>query len=92
MALLMACPAAARAAGADEAAPTVQAPEQPGDPGKPSEALKVFEKKPTPEEKKQLDAANPDPWRASIPIVAGGAAALVLPFAGWFAFKRLKND
>lgn len=80
------------AAAAEESAVPVQVQEQPGDPGKPSEALKVFEKKPTPEEKRVLDAANPDPWRASVPIVAGGAAALVLPFAAWFAFKRFKGD
>ena len=81
------------AAAAEEAAVVqVQVQEQPRDPGKPTEALKVFEKKPTAEEKKALEAANPDPWRASVPIVAGGAAALVLPFAGWFAFRRFKGD
>ncbi len=84
----------AGAAPARDEEPVVkeQVQEQGLDPGKPTEALKVFEKKPTAEEKKNLDAANPDPWRASVPIVAGGAAALVLPFVGWFAYRRLKDD
>ncbi|MDE2291690.1 MAG: hypothetical protein KGL53_06375 [Elusimicrobia bacterium] len=89
LALLLGGAAAARAA--DDGAPAVRAEDQPIDPGRPSDALKSFQQKPSADDERRLEKANPDPVERSLVPLAAGAGALVLPFLGWLAFTKLKG-
>ncbi|MBI5596713.1 MAG: hypothetical protein HY928_11535 [Elusimicrobia bacterium] len=90
--LLTAAPAAWTASPLGTGQSSLTEEESPRDPGQPTEALKVFEAKPDPEEKKHQEQANPDPVHTSVLPLMAGAGALVLPFLGWFALRKFKGD
>lgn len=90
--LLTAAPAAWAASSLGKSQPVVAEEEAPGDPGQPSEALKVFDAKPDPEERKHQEQANPDPLHTSVVPLLAGAGVLLLPFLGWLAFRKFKGD
>lgn len=93
LAFLLSVPASAQAPAPDQQSVVqAQAQEQPRDPGSPSGALESFNRKPDAEEAKHLSAANPDPMSKSLLLLAGGGAALVVPFLAWMVFRRMKGE
>lgn len=90
--LLTAAPAAWASSSLGAGQATRAEEEAPRDPGQPSEALKVFDATPDAEEKRHQEQANPDPLHTSVVPLMAGAGALLLPFIGWFAFRKLKGD